>query len=100
MQDNIQGQFTEDDQESSLNIQKVFRSILSNWYWFIICIVLFIVVAETYLRYATPVYKVNAKILIKDDETGTEGSIDQTVMEGLGLVNGKTNQYNELDILN
>src|SRR5579871_2505020 len=98
MEDNTQEAYIEEEQGGGLNVQRIIGSFVSNWYWFAICMILCYLGATVYLRYALPTYKISAKILIKHEtESGTDGHIDESVLQGLGLIYGKTNLNNEMD---
>ncbi len=47
--------------------------ILGNWYWFVIGGMLGLILASLYLKYQTPVYQIDAKLLINDDSKGGGG---------------------------
>jgi tyrosine-protein kinase Etk/Wzc len=50
-----------------------------------------------YLRYSTPEYKINAKVMIKDDKKG--GNLgNQALIEEIGLLNGVNNVDNEVEV--
>jgi tyrosine-protein kinase Etk/Wzc len=53
--------------ESSQALFLFIRRLLANWYWFALSVLLALIGAFLYLRYSTPVYQVNAEILITDD---------------------------------
>ncbi|MCZ4694020.1 hypothetical protein DWB61_03045 [Ancylomarina euxinus] len=63
------------------NIQKWFYLFLSKWYWFVVFILLGLLVAYLINRYTTPVYKVDATVLIKT-ESQTNMPEDMAMMSG------------------
>jgi len=68
------------------------------WYLFIIALGITYSLGKAYIRYAQPVYAVNAMILIKDAGTYSAKSSGQ-FMEGLGMFKMSYNLYNEIEII-
>ena len=74
----------------------ILRMILSNWYWFVISIVLCFLCAGFYLRYTAPVFQRSATVLVKDSRKG--GSAEVTAFNDImGL--GRRSVDNEVHIL-
>ena len=63
-----------DKEESSFNFRELYTMLILNWQWFAISLVACLIVAVLYLRYASPVYQVSSKMLIKDDNNRRRGS--------------------------
>jgi capsular exopolysaccharide synthesis family protein len=80
------------------DLRKLLDKVISYWYWFFLCIVACIALSWLYLRYATPDYKVNAKILIQDDQKGGD-SPEKDMLEQLQMFNSKSNVDNEMEII-
>ena len=53
--------------KSRLNFQTIYAALVLNWQWFLLSLIICFCMALIYLRYAEPVYKVTARMLIKDD---------------------------------
>ncbi|CAL1519264.1 polysaccharide biosynthesis tyrosine autokinase [Chitinophaga sp. MM2321] len=88
----------EEQKESVLDLRNIFDKVFSNWYWFVLCIFLTIALAWAYLRYATPNYLINAKILVQDQQKG--GNIPgEEVFQQLELFTNKSNVDNEMEIV-
>src|SRR5690606_17975831 len=64
---------------------------------YIIGLILSFLIAFLYLRYSTPVYKINAKVFIKSEEKSS-GLRDKDLLEGLGILSGNSNVENEIEI--
>ena len=47
--------------------------VKSNWYWFLLCLILCVLVSHIYIRYATPLYTTSASVLIKEDDNSPTG---------------------------
>ncbi|PHQ28270.1 GumC family protein [Leeuwenhoekiella nanhaiensis] len=83
--------------EQSLDLREELNKYLRYWPWFIISVVLLVVLAFTYLRYATTVYSTSSTILIKDDKSG---STELAALEQLGVSGSGGNSIaNEIGIL-
>ncbi len=71
-----------------------------NWVWFVLFAIISLVASFIYLRYATPIYRSTATILIKDEKNSSISEL--AAFQDLGLT-GSMNQSgfeNELIILN
>jgi capsular exopolysaccharide synthesis family protein len=84
--------------EKGFDLRKLLDKVISNWFWFLLCVIAGIGLSWLYLRYATPDYKVNAKILIQDDQKGGD-SPEKAVLDQLQIFNSKSNVDNEMEIL-
>jgi len=84
--------------DKAFDLRKLLDKVMSHWYWFFLCIVAGIALSWLYLRYATPDYKVNAKILIQDDQKGGD-SPEKDVLQQLQIFNSKSNVDNEMEII-
>lgn len=84
--------------DSVFDIQQLIAKVLHNWYWFVLLVIMSLVAAWLYLRYTTPTYRINAKILIQDDSKGG-GMPGPEIFEQLELFNNKSSVDNEMEIL-
>lgn len=84
--------------EKGFDLRKLLDKVISHWFWFLLCIIAGIGLSWLYLRYATPDYKINAKILIQDDQKGGD-SPEKAVLDQLQVFNSKSNVDNEMEIL-
>ncbi len=83
--------------EQSLDLLEELNKYLRYWPWFIISVLILLLLAFTYLRYATPVYTTSSMILIKDDQSG---SSELAALEQLGVTGAGGNSIaNEVGIL-
>lgn len=81
---------------TSFDFKRLFGAVLSNWYWFVLCISLTVTAGFLYLRYTTPQYSINSSILI-DAEGNTPAD---NVLSQLDPDREKrVNLYNEKVIL-
>lgn len=84
--------------DSVLDLRGILDKVLSNWYWFVLCGILTVALAWVYLRYATPNYLINAKILVQDQQKG--GNLPgEEIFQQLELFSNKSNVDNEVEII-
>ncbi|MBS1778708.1 MAG: polysaccharide biosynthesis tyrosine autokinase [Bacteroidetes bacterium] len=83
-----------DSEGGILNLRWVITTMLATWPWFLVSIIVAVVCANIYLRYATPVYKISSEVLLNDSRTGAKG--DEQILEGLGLTQRNGNEIGNL----
>ncbi len=81
---------------SSFDFKRLLGAVVSNWYWFVLCISLTVTAGFLYLRYTTPEYSVNSSILI--DEEGNSPA-DNVLSQLAPEREKRVNLYNERVIL-
>ncbi len=79
------------------NLVRFLARLISNWYWFILCIVLGLSVAHLNIRYSIPSYNINAKILIADN--GASNGMAAAFGELPGISSTNYSVENEVEIL-
>ncbi len=93
----IQGQ---EEEKTAFDFQTIYTTLVLNWKWFVVSVIICLGIAAIYLRFATSEYQANAKILIKDDDNknsmGTDGIQG---MANLGLISSSNGIDNEIEIL-
>lgn len=92
--------FTAED-EKPIDYKAILFEYLMYWPWFVASLILCLIGAWGYLRYQTPVYDVNATVLIKqDDKTkGNNSNNPLAAMQDLGMLSMAGNFDNEMEIL-
>ncbi|HVW99345.1 MAG TPA: Wzz/FepE/Etk N-terminal domain-containing protein, partial [Candidatus Babeliaceae bacterium] len=98
---NSNGSLVDKDQQgegNDINIQKIIGILIAKRFLFIGSIIICCAIAGLYIRYATPQYEIKAKLLIKDDKKNA-GLPDQDMLQDIGLLGGKSNVDNELEIV-
>src|SRR3712207_8910921 len=73
------------EERSSFDLQAIYTTLILNWKWFVLSLVICLGTAYIYLRYTTPMYQTYAKLLIKDDEKSPRGNSIQNAAN-LGLI--------------
>lgn len=92
----------EDNEQSSFNFQKLYTIFILNWKWFVLSIIICVGISYLYLRYKTPVYSTTAKLLIKDDNGGSNSRKGSDFMSGMadfGIISNTYGIDNEMEIL-
>ncbi|HEX5150808.1 MAG TPA: polysaccharide biosynthesis tyrosine autokinase [Parafilimonas sp.] len=84
--------------DTGLNLKKFIYTFWDYWPWFAASSFLCVLVAFLYLRYATPVYRINSKILIKDEKSGPSGS-SEDILSQLDIFNTQNNVNDEMQVL-
>ena len=85
------------DDKAAFDIQAIIRTLVLNWKWFLLSLVICIGSAAIYLRYTTPVYQAFAKLLIKEENNGRSRNIMST--SNLGMMSNTAGIDNEMEIL-
>ena len=87
-------------EQSIFNFQTLYAMLVLNWQWYLLSLFICLCGALIYLRYATPVYQVSAKMLIKADENRS-GSAEQVLssMQTLGVMSNSSGIENEMEII-
>ena len=102
MEENIknetQNSETQQGGKSFLDFQTLYVTLILNWKWFMLSLIICLGLAAIYLRYTTPVYQAYAKLLIKD-ENGSRGRNNLQYATSLGTVSNSTGMENEMEIL-
>ncbi len=86
---------------SSLKFQTIYTTLVLNWQWFALSLFICLCGAMIYLRYATPVYRVTAKMLIKEDDNRRQTPTNQMLanMQDFGFLSNSEGILNEVEIL-
>lgn len=91
-----------DGESSSLDFKAIYTILVLNWKWFLLAVIICLGSAAVYLRYATPIYQADVKLLIKDDPNSSKSSMvkNQLLMSNtLGLMSNSNGIDNEMVIL-
>ena len=87
----------EETQENSL--KDILFKYLMHWKWFGLSVIVGLCLGFVYLRFQTPLYEVNASILIKDDKKGGAMSDELSAFADLGILKGSKNIDDEIEVL-
>ena len=95
----------EQEAQSALDFQTIYSTLILNWKWFLLSIVLCCALAVAYVKLAPKVFQSSTKILIKDDESkksgGAAGAAAAAMSNlSLGFMSSSNGIDNESEILN
>lgn len=85
-----------EQQQETFNLRLFFIGYLRYWYWFVISLSIALMSAVIYMRYTTPIYNVNAVLLIKDEKKGI-GTND--MLKELEMFSGNKIVENEMEVI-
>lgn len=93
----------QDKKEEKVNLYALLFKYLIYWPWFVASIILFLALGYLYIRKSTPIYQINASVLIKEDNSRSGYSSAKNPLgslSGMGLISMTNNFDNEIEILN
>ncbi|MFT3705705.1 MAG: polysaccharide biosynthesis tyrosine autokinase [Agriterribacter sp.] len=86
-------------EEPSFDSRLLFLKILNRWPWILLSVIMLTGLGLLYNRYAEPVYKAQASILIKDEKKGGAGLLDNPLLKDLEIGDGGKLVDNEVEVL-
>jgi len=90
---------TEDFTNESVNLREEIEKYVFHWKWFLLGVIIALIGAFIYLRYASKKYEVATTILINDDKKGGQ-STELSAFADLGLIGNSFNSIdNEIELL-
>jgi tyrosine-protein kinase Etk/Wzc len=94
----IDSQKRRQPQDDMIDFKKTFYIIISNWYYFLIALIVALIVAFLYNSFTIPTYRVSTTLLIDEEKKGSLAGNNQ-LLEGIGLGTGIKNLDNQIMIL-
>ena len=91
---------SEQVEQSTFSIQDILKMFILYWKWFVVSIFVCLALCFVYLKFTTPIYQMNAKILIKEDDAHKSRRMSGLQMENLGMMINSYGVENEVEILN
>ena len=88
-----------EEEESSFDFKIILMKFFIYWKWFIVSIAFCLACAFIYLRQATPVYRIQATIMINDEQKGSFQNQMMTLQQDFGLMNTTGGIDNEIEVL-
>ena len=86
-------------EESGFSLRKIVGYLRSYWKLFLLSFLLCMLVAYVYLRQATPIYNVTAKVLLQDSEKGGAISSPADMLADFGMQSQTSNIENEMELM-
>lgn len=89
------------EEGSSFDFKIIYTTLILNWQWFVLSLIICLSAAAIKLRYTTPMYQSYAKLLIKDDNNGGRRGGRSTIANSstLGMMTNTEGIDNEMEIL-
>ncbi|RNA61668.1 polysaccharide biosynthesis tyrosine autokinase [Chryseobacterium nematophagum] len=78
------------EKEEGLDLRKIFGQYISKWPWFVLSVLLFLIVAYTYIRYSVPMYQ--SETILKFDKKQTDLSSALSDLDNLGIGLGNSDE--------
>lgn len=89
----------EQEDKNTFDFQSILKTIILNWQWFLLALIISLGTAALFLRYATPIYQARAKMLIKEEDGNGNRRGSMLNMANLGMMTNSTGIDNEMEIL-
>ncbi|RRN76756.1 tyrosine protein kinase, partial [Pseudoxanthomonas sp. SGD-10] len=89
------------EDESEVDLKQVFEQYAFYWRWFVLSIVVFVLAAFIYLRYAQEIYNVSAKILLQNESEATGELAGLAELSSLAGAGSPTSAFvsDQIDVL-
>lgn len=88
-----------EDEESGFDFKSVFIKLVINWKWIAASMVVCLFLAYFYLQKQTPVYRIQATIMINDGQKGSFQNQMQTFQQDFGIMSTTSGLDNEIEVL-
>lgn len=88
----------QEEEKSAFDFAAIYTTLILNWKWFALSLIICLGLAAIYLRYKTPIYQASAKLLIKDNNQGSSRSNLMNTAT-LGMISNTNGIDNEMEIL-
>ena len=96
------GSGQEQEEKSAIDFQLIYSTLILNWKWFVLSLIVCLGMGYLYLRYAKPQYQATAKLLIKDDDQNKSRGMGNSMIQNaanLGFISNSNGIDNEIEIL-
>ena len=87
-----------EEEEGGFDFKAILMKLIIYWKWFIVSIALCLICAFVYLRYSTPVYRIQATVMINDEKKGSFQN-QMMAMQDFGFMGTTGGIDNEIEIL-
>ena len=88
-----------EEEEGGFDIKALLIKLLINWKWFVVSVAVCLCGAYLYLQKQTPVYRIQATIMINDEQKGSFQNQMQTFQQDFGIMSTTGGLDNELEVL-
>ena len=87
-----------EEEESGFDIKAILTKLLIYWKWFVVSVVVCVACAFVYLRHATPVYRIQASVMINDNKKGSFQN-QMMAIQDFGFMGITASIDNEIEVL-
>jgi len=87
-----------EEEESGFDIKAILTKLLIYWKWFVVSVVVCVACAFVYLRHATPVYRIQASVMINDNKKGSFQN-QMMAIQDFGFMGTTASIDNEIEVL-
>ena len=98
----LEGAVQEQEEKSSIDFQLIYATLILNWKWFLLSLIVCLGMGYVYLRYARPQFQSTTKVLIKDDDDSKRRGMGSSMIQNaanLGFISNSNGFDNEIEIL-
>ena len=85
--------------EEGFDFRVIFENLRSYWWLFMLSIIVCVAGAFVYLRYATPIYNMSAKVLLQDSQRGGAVLSPADMLADFGMQSKVSNVENEMALM-
>lgn len=88
-----------EDEEGGFDLKSILVKLLINWKWIVASVAISLCIAYFYLQRQTPVYRIQATIMINDEQKGSFQNQMQTFQQDFGIMSTTGGLDNEIEVL-
>ena len=88
-----------DEDEAGFDFKTILMKLFIYWKWIVVSVIACLCCAVVYLRMQTPVYRVQATIMINDEQKGSFQNQMMTLQQDFGIRNTTGGIDNEIEVL-
>jgi tyrosine-protein kinase Etk/Wzc len=85
--------------ELDVDLKGIVNKISNNWYWITLSVLMCLLGAYFYGRYTPPMYKIDARVYVNDQQNKGSGADAGALMDLGGLIGSQSSVENEVEIL-
>ena len=99
MKENENLNLDNEKQESGFDFRVILGYLRRYWWMFVLSVMVCVAGAFVYLRYATPIYNISAKVLLQDSEKGGSVLSPADMLADFGMQSQTSNVENEIELM-
>lgn len=88
-----------DEEENGFDFKTILMKLFIYWKWIVASVIICLGVAYLYLKTQTPVYRIQATIMINDEQKGSFNNQMMTLQQDFGIMNTTGGIDNEIEVL-